>query len=74
MQGFKTMCEVCIHLDPDSGLRTCTAFPDGIPDEIILGDEFHVEPHEGDGGIVFQPKPGVDPNELRFSRIIDEED
>ncbi len=73
MQGRRAICTLCQHLDEESGLSKCTAFPDGIPDKIILMDFLHVEPYEGDGGIVFEPKPGVNLLDEGISQIIDEE-
>lgn len=32
----------------------CTAFPDGIPEEIAYGDNLHLEPVAGDNGIIFE--------------------
>jgi len=34
----------------------CKAFPKGIPDEIILGENKHTEPFPGDHGIQFEPR------------------
>jgi len=33
---------------------TCEAFIDGIPDEILSGEFDHVEPFNGDHGIMFE--------------------
>lgn len=36
--------------DPD----TCDAFPQGIPEEILLGGFDHRKPFKGDGGVRFE--------------------
>jgi hypothetical protein len=36
------------------------AFPEDIPDVIIMGDVAHHEPYPGDHGIQFEPKSGYD--------------
>ena len=44
-----------------SGVTTqtvCEAFPEGIPNEIILGELDHREPVEGDGGLLYDAIPG----------------
>ena len=46
-------CPFCIHAGQDG--RTCAAFPDGIPMDIIGGQADHTEPFEGDNGIRFEP-------------------
>ena len=74
MQGPTAICPLCVHLDPDSGLSRCVAYPDGIPDAIILMDHLHVKPYEGDGGIVFSPKPGVNLLDEEISPIINDEE
>lgn len=57
--GSAPKCIECKHYrqpDPEvEGLR-CDAFPEGIPDEIIFGDEEHDTPVEGQGNdLVFEP-------------------
>lgn len=32
----------------------CTAFPNGIPEEIAYGKELHLGPFPGDNGIMFE--------------------
>ena len=39
------------------GSVTCSAFPDGIPDEIFQEGLPHAEPYPGDLGIQFLAKP-----------------
>ena len=46
------ICPSCIHF---RGL-TCTAFPDGIPLEIVVGKVVHTTPYQGDHGIQYSAK------------------
>jgi|GEM_PF-4753786 len=55
-EGPRSMCFECIHAN--DGWGSCTAFPDGIPNSILLGDVDHRVPVEGDGGIQFVPVAG----------------
>jgi hypothetical protein len=43
-------CRVCARL---TGEAVCTAFPKGIPREIIAGEADHMEPFPGDLGLRF---------------------
>lgn len=55
------LCNDCKHrspLWPDE--ITCTAFPDGIPDEVLFCDLDHRKPIDGDHGIQFEPKENND--------------
>jgi len=45
-------CLDCVHLRMPP--LTCAAFIDGIPNEILSGDFDHVEPFDGDNGIMFE--------------------
>lgn len=45
-------CFLCVHYWGD---KSCFAFPDGIPDEIIVGDNIHTKPLPNqDNEIVFE--------------------
>lgn len=50
-----TQCLDCRHY---TGLATCDAFPDKIPQEIINGTIDHTKPYPGDGGITFEVLDG----------------
>lgn len=45
--------------EPDERPR-CAAFPNGIPDSIAYGDNLHLKPVRGDGGIQFELADGSD--------------
>lgn len=44
-------CDICEYYH---GLSECDAFPDGIPEDILIGEHDHTTPHSGDGGIQFE--------------------
>lgn len=45
--------------DEASEVVYCSAFPNGIPDEIAYGDNKHESPVDGDNGILFEKDPRV---------------
>lgn len=55
--GPAPICMDCIHYDRKntSGL-TCSAFPNGIPEDIIFSRVDHHKPYDGDHGIQFEGK------------------
>lgn len=49
--GASPVCRQCIHYH---GNLTCKAFPEGIPDVVIMDGNDHTKPIEGDHGILFE--------------------
>lgn len=46
------ICNLCKH--KNMGALTCKAFPDGIPEAVLIGKVLHLTPIEGDNGIQFE--------------------
>jgi hypothetical protein len=46
---------ICVNCQRLFAGWQCEAFPSGIPDEIIANEFDHRQPHEGDGGLLFEP-------------------
>lgn len=51
------ICHRCENAYADG--FTCRAFPDGIPNMILIGDFVHTKPYPGDGGVLFINKGGL---------------
>ena len=52
--GPEPMCMKCKYFSIRENTLRCDAFPEGIPDEIILGGVEHTKPYKGDNGIQFE--------------------
>lgn len=55
--GKQTLCSACQRFRPGFDGATCSAFPDGIPDAILVGGYDHRNPFPGDGGARFVRDP-----------------
>lgn len=63
------MCLWCKHYHTGRGHGPqCDAYPEEIPDEIIMNRFDHRKPHKGDGGIMFEPLSSFEP---RFDPFLD---
>lgn len=76
IMGPAPLCLKCVrfHEDSHEGF-TCDAFPEGIPDEIVLGGFNHNRPFPGDNGMQFVARVKfavVGPEETRFSPFAQE--
>jgi hypothetical protein len=64
------ICYSCAHLNDDvldGEPLLCTAYPDGIPDEIVESEVDHRLPYPGDHGIQFEQRPDrPEPDDLVF--------
>ena len=60
LKWFSPVCSYCKHWKPEKvdlkNLKVgfCKAFPNGIPEEIWLGEDDHKKPYKGDNGIQFE--------------------
>lgn len=55
-QLIVSQCSVCAHAHTTG--PTCSAYLDGIPDEIMYNEHDHRQFFDGDHGIRFDPLPG----------------
>lgn len=66
MIGFQ--CRECRHLRAD---YSCSAFPDGMPWDIVMGFD-HSQPLAGDNGIRFERRPENEPAPVFISLMLEE--
>lgn len=63
------LCHLCEHFQGPG----CTAYPDGVPDEILYEGFDHRNPAPGDNGILFQPAADI-PVEVMTRRLAEYEE
>jgi hypothetical protein len=51
-----SICSYCVR--KIRGTANCRAFPRGIPERFLSGDDHHLTPAEGDSGLMFEERPG----------------
>jgi len=54
---IQPMCMSCTHLNRTANDKSCKAFPEGIPEEILTNQHDHHEPYPGDQGVRFELAP-----------------
>jgi len=63
---MSTQCLSCKHLN--NNMTTCIAFPDSIPDKILLGKFDHTKPFTGDNGTLYEPIKSSRSNKWPFKK------
>ena len=61
MIAINAQCVKCRHVLMEGGASSalrCLAFPDGVPGEILIGDNEHLASYPGDKGIQFKKREG----------------
>ena len=65
------ICQGCIHLVGNLMNPTCSAFPAGIPQEILFSQVDHRKPYPDDLGIQFEPKA---PKDAEYAKMMFEDE
>ena len=51
----RSQCSQCVHFhNEDKTKNACDAFPEGIPEQLLLNEFMHTQHYEGDNGILFE--------------------
>lgn len=59
------ICLFCRHFNrDDEEAFSCRAYPQGIPEAIVISESDHRQPYRGDHGMRFEP---VDPEGARYA-------
>lgn len=69
MHSVTSACDSCVHR---TGRTTCAAFPDGIPDEILVWAGTHYEPlPDQTNSVVYDFLPGMDAKWEEWRAIVE---
>ena len=71
MKQPASMCYYCQHFTPHGA--TCTAFPQGVPHEILNHTFDHRQEHLHDQGVRFEPDPTIAPDDVREFLAFDDD-
>lgn len=63
------ICEACAHRFAQMGYA-CSAFPDGVPSEIVDDGFDHRQPFDGDQGIQFELAAGAEADLALYERSL----
>ena len=67
MTPVPPICSGCQHLIGDLKKPVCSAFPAGIPWDILLSKKGHRQPYPDDLGLRFEPKT---PEDAEYAALV----
>ena len=69
--NFNSICSYCNHRgEMDDGTPSCTAFPQGIPDDLLRKGFDHRMEYPGDNGVRFDRVEGVTDEQVESALIM----
>ena len=69
--GGAPLCSFCQRFIRNQDTLVCSAYPEGIPEEIIESQVDHRDPVEGDHGLMFVPmsREGIEYADFLFDEV-----